>query len=462
MFGAKGNPTSGRSGVWARIGILATMFALGSFTEGCECDHSYEHAPDAQMPGVFMFSGGSTIDVSAYALQVQVTIQRAGGIIGAVSVDWATQDVLSATVADGDYVAANGTLSWAAGVLGGQTVTVQIPPDMVIDGNEFFDIVLSNPQGGAALGGPSTVRVNIIETWTKYAQNPVLPRGITGLWDSGAVEAPSVLKQGLNYHMWYEGASAQTTGDSFGRAISTQGIGWTKNMANPLFGPAGGGAFDSDTLFNPCVVFDGAVYHNWYTGLSGNTRAIGYATSNDGTTWTRQNGGNAVLGPSGAGWDATQTAFCSVIDEGTQYRMFYSGSGGGAWQIGMATSTNGTAWTRYAGNPVMTLLQGFELGGALSPWVIADGANYWMVYSGIDSGTGYLKIGFAMSTDSGQTWNKFQGNPIITTGTGWESQEVGWCCLLKDTNDFKIWYSGGAPPAGATDPPWDIGLATNP
>jgi hypothetical protein len=89
-----------------------------------------------------------------------VTVDRVGGSAGAVSVDYATVDG-TATVGS-DYTAASGTLNFASGVTSA-TFSITILEDTVYEANETFTVSLSNPQGGATLGTPSTATVTIID-----------------------------------------------------------------------------------------------------------------------------------------------------------------------------------------------------------------------------------------------------------------------------------------------------------
>jgi hypothetical protein len=87
---------------------------------------------------------------------VTVTVTRSGQTDGAVSIDYGTSD---GTAEHGgglaglnDYVPASGTLSWADGVGGSQTFTVQILDDKVNEGQELINLNLTNPVGSPGLG----------------------------------------------------------------------------------------------------------------------------------------------------------------------------------------------------------------------------------------------------------------------------------------------------------------------
>jgi hypothetical protein len=85
-----------------------------------------------------------------------VTVQRTGGVGGAVSVDYATSD--GTATAGSDYAAASGTLNWAAGDSADKTFTVPVTWDGRGEGPESVNLVLTNAGGGSDLG-PNSVAV---------------------------------------------------------------------------------------------------------------------------------------------------------------------------------------------------------------------------------------------------------------------------------------------------------------
>lgn len=91
---------------------------------------------------------------------VLVTVNRTTGSAGAISVDYATGD--GSAVAGSDYVAIAGTLNFADGVTS-QSFNVAILDDTLFEGDEAFDITLSNVTGGASLGSPAAAAITISE-----------------------------------------------------------------------------------------------------------------------------------------------------------------------------------------------------------------------------------------------------------------------------------------------------------
>jgi hypothetical protein len=88
--------------------------------------------------------------------QATVTVERVGGVGGAVSVDYATSD--GTATAGSDYAAASGTLNWAAGDGADKTFTVPVTWDGRGEGPESINLALTNPGGGSDIG-PNSVAV---------------------------------------------------------------------------------------------------------------------------------------------------------------------------------------------------------------------------------------------------------------------------------------------------------------
>jgi predicted GH43/DUF377 family glycosyl hydrolase len=232
-------------------------------------------------------------------------------------------------------------------------------------------------------------------TWTKYGTAAVLYPGATGQWDAKGVFYPTVIKDGGTYKMWYTGVNASSIGQ-VGYATSPDGIVWTKSANNPVLGVGATGSWDSTYAGMASVVKVGTTYKLWYRGGSVNGGAIGYAISPDGMSWTKQ--GLAITGGS-LDWDDTPYQ-PEVIYDGMVYHMWYSGMDvrGNLSQEGYATSTDGAHWTRKG----MILPQGasgaWDDNSADNAAVLLAGSTLKMWYSGHD-GLVY-RIGYAVASIS--------------------------------------------------------------
>lgn len=87
-----------------------------------------------------------------------LTVLRAGGSVGAASVNYATAD--GSAAAGLDYVASAGTLTWPTGDSASRIVTVPINYRTGAQGSRTFNVNLSGASG-APLGAPATLAVTI-------------------------------------------------------------------------------------------------------------------------------------------------------------------------------------------------------------------------------------------------------------------------------------------------------------
>src|SRR5512140_2253647 len=93
----------------------------------------------------------ATYTVSETAPSVAITLRRAGGRSGQVSVSYRVSRG-TATPLDDYEDAGSGVTTWPAGDDADRTVTVGIRNDALVEGDETFTIDLSDVTGGAALG----------------------------------------------------------------------------------------------------------------------------------------------------------------------------------------------------------------------------------------------------------------------------------------------------------------------
>ncbi len=113
---------------------------------------------DAPNPGQVRFAS-PTISTNEADGAVLVEIQRVGGTVGTVTIDYATDD---GTAIDGaDYDASGGTLSWGPGDASPRFFYVDLLQDDDAEGNETFTVDLTDPTGGAVLGEVTTTTVTI-------------------------------------------------------------------------------------------------------------------------------------------------------------------------------------------------------------------------------------------------------------------------------------------------------------
>jgi hypothetical protein len=92
---------------------------------------------------------------------ITISVQRTGGVAGAVSVDYMTFDQSAKDI--DDYISDVGTVNFPDGSAAAQTFTIPIVDDLIYEGTETFQVSLSNVQGGATLMGQVDTVVSIID-----------------------------------------------------------------------------------------------------------------------------------------------------------------------------------------------------------------------------------------------------------------------------------------------------------
>jgi predicted GH43/DUF377 family glycosyl hydrolase len=301
--------------------------------------------------------------------------------------------------------------------------------------------VSSSDEGGVyAVYDPLEYYIDV--SFTKDASNPVLAYGANGSWEDNYVMAPYVIKDSGTYKMWYDGHDGINS--RIGYATSSDGTSWTKNASNPVLSLGTYGDWEDDKVGHTAVLKDESTYKMWYSGYNGSNWRIGYATSSDGVNWTKY-ASNPVLNLGAGGtWDDAHVLRPSVMKEGGVYKMWYSGHNGSNYRIGYATSNDGINWTRYASNPVLNL-------GSAGTWedkhvyvssVIKDSDGMYKIwYTGHDGSN--TRIGYASSSD-GISWTKYGSNPVLNRGVGgtWDDVHVHSPSMIKENGRYTMWYSG--------------------
>ena len=233
--------------------------------------------------------------------------------------------------------------------------------------------------GGPGVPGRDSARGAGL-VWTRFQGNPVVDLSLSGNWDNGAVGAPAVLRETDGYRMWY-GAS-DSSHHRIGLALSPDGKSWRANSDKPVLNIGANGEWDDVNVTSPAVIKDSSGYKMYYSGYDGATWRIGLATSMDGIQWQKEPTGPVLsVGDTGT-FDVHDVFAPSVSFDGAVYRMWYTGFDSSRFRIGLATSSDGKHWEKYAGNPVLDLgpAGAWDAGDVASPTVIYRGGQWEMWY----------------------------------------------------------------------------------
>jgi len=231
----------------------------------------------------------------------------------------------------------------------------------------------------------------------------------------------------------------------------------SRHAANPVLQPAEWCAWDC-TAFGPIAVLADAPYKMWYLGAGPGNTGLGYATSNDGISWTKNSEPLAFL----SAYDL------AVVKDSLTYKMWYTNDNG----VYYTTSAGGLSWAA-------PILVASEVRDRFA--LLYDGAVYHIWYDKSDAVNVVPPIYYATSND-GQAWvaqnsaspvltdTRIAGNVILdngqylmwvtqvslsadrlissTDGINWftsDSWRDSWqeSCVIKDGAAYKSWYITG-------------------
>lgn len=272
--------------------------------------------------------------------------------------------------------------------------------------------------------------------------SPVLQRGSAGAWDAVDVLNPSVIRyQGrlLNLYSGFNGKTWRT-----GVATSDDGVHWTKYSGNPVLSP--GDAWDTRYIAanGAAIEWKGLVLYLYQGQDTGGVTRIGLATSDDGKHFEKALRPVLDVGERHA-WDGKAVGDPYVIARGGALYLYYLGMDQHDIQrIGVAKSTDGTHWTKYAGNPVMDVgAKGtFDENGLGEPSVVFSAPFFYMIYTGRDASE-RRNFGYAVSAD-GVSWKKMSTGGLFGQRDGWNREVVCDSAILREGDGtFTVWYGGG-------------------
>jgi hypothetical protein len=291
--------------------------------------------------------------------------------------------------------------------------------------------------------------------WSKYSGNPV----INSDFDPGAIAMarPSVLFDGISYHMWYSSIRVfpimenQLHLGCMGYATSNDGISW--QPVNPVaMGPIfNDQAFDMLSASQGWVIEDRDTFKMWYRGINpvdqeGSPQTIGYAWSLDGSNWTRVSGPGihgSVYDSQLAGLPADiGLAMPCVLKDGATYHMWHSHVLDEFFRIGYAISSDGIHWTKVAGTGENGAVidrgtQGrFDQLWASWPAVIKTEDGFMMWYVGFDGSE--ARTGCSISAD-GVHWSPSPG--VSASGACFEGTQGA--CVISMDSQYHMWYAPG-------------------
>ncbi len=316
-------------------------------------------------------------------------------------------------------------------------------------------------------GGHLFEKLDVINPGDNLFEPEVLPKNA---W--GQQTAPAVVVVDWEYYLWY--SWEKTDGIAIEFTSSTDYTSFTRrdtstdaiNGGTVLWATE---SWEGNYVEAPAVLYEGGVFKMWYEG--GDSAGIGYATSPDGTNWTKES--LPVLTP-GELWEGGTVGNPTVIADpygsaDQRYKMWYDANTGTASGIGYATSPDGIQWTKRDANgrfDDQTIssdddnvvaqvlwpdddpenpygLYEFDPGSVSAPFVLVYKSStgsvvYKMWYAG-ETSDGDFNIGYAASSD-GVNWEKQYYNPVVTEQYAMQSMLQPLMGYMHETDPTVIHF----------------------
>lgn len=135
-----------------------------TYADGTTINYTLDPTGNRQTTSTLKAAGNvqftaQTGTVTEGTANIVLTVARAGGSTGAISVAYATAD--GNATSGSDYTATSGTLNWANGDSANKSITIPILNDAAYEADEGFIVNLSSPGGGALLGPKAMAIVTI-------------------------------------------------------------------------------------------------------------------------------------------------------------------------------------------------------------------------------------------------------------------------------------------------------------
>ncbi|MDP6935383.1 MAG: hypothetical protein QGG40_20855, partial [Myxococcota bacterium] len=156
----------------------------------------------------------------------------------------------------------------------------------------------------------------------------------------------------------------------------------------------------------------------------------------------------------GGEWDASVGGPSVILDEDEHY-LFYDGTDGTDWGIGLAISSDGLEFSAVA-DPILTPTWDHEIDRISDPYVVWDSQiDRWrMYYSAFDGST--WSIGHATSPDL-ETWTTDE-EPVLSLA----GEDAAAPVISVEQGSFRMWFTRRthAPPREG-EQAWSLGTATS-
>lgn len=169
--------------------------------------------------------------------------------------------------------------------------------------------------------------------WVKHVKNPIFRVGIFR-WEKRHVSRCCIYKHEGTYYLYYAGHDGER--ECIGLATGTSLTKIAKRLSGPVLDVGGRGAWDEKSISDPRVIRWGGKFLMFYSGIDAKgIERTGVATSSDLIGWTKFVG-NPILDVTPGGWDAVSASRAFPFTDGKKLFLFYSGRRKLFYSIGLA------------------------------------------------------------------------------------------------------------------------------
>lgn len=293
-------------------------------------------------------------------------------------------------------------------------------------------------------------------------EDPIFQRGESDEWDDTYNEPGAIIFHDGQFHMFRNGVSGWPSPGATGYLTSDDGLTWIEDNEESFFSTTEIPYVKvSKHNYTMLVEDDGTwvIYFFAYQDGGVVNQRIGRATASKPIgPWIADEDFVLDVGEAGE-WDDAGISGPSVIKtEDGQYLMFYSGRTGNNSAIGLATSEDGIAWTKYNdpatieapyadSDPIfvgeMADEKRWEFNHVNWPHVIVgEGNRLEMFYRG---GSGSIGLAFS---DNGLTWERYVNNPVLTAEDVVTGTNIGSFNVINQDDIYYLYIESRVPEGG--------------
>jgi len=272
---------------------------------------------------------------------------------------------------------------------------------------------------------------------------------------------PSVLFENGTYIMYASAAKNDSIVKIY-RLTSPDGASWTLSPQSPVLEPGASGSWDSKSVETPSVVKFNGTYYLFYTGYDTShtdvtNYKIGYATSNDGITWTRSP--SPLLSPTDPKGQPNLAFNQYVVGEpgavvvNGALHVYFTAVGanqsvGTTLQtIGLVTSTDGTTWSK----PEQVLVPDQTLYPRAKKWVgystpsatvIGGKVHLFFDVASEDGSWHQEALHHAVSSNGRTGWVQDKAPLFTRSDFSWTRDEIRSPTAIAGKDGVYLWFAG--------------------